>query len=266
MRLIPKAILRLCYHRSGGPLVSIIVATRNNAGTIANSLKSLLDQTHRNIEIIVIDDASDDNSLRIIEDVARHDPRIVTIRNNRQLGTGRSRNLGLRAARGDYITFQDGDDFSEPDRIAAQLAVFANFDCKTLSLCNYVRINATGHSLEINKGRVMKCIISMMFPRKEVIDRVGYFFDGSLSEDSDYYERIKIAFGPSCEVLVFRTLYQALYRPNSSFFSNVQVKEIDSRSVSFERGTQALEALAALKDRHRRMKQGELGIYVGFRE
>lgn len=262
MRLIPKAIFRRFYFRYEGPLVSVVVATRNNAGTIEDSLNSLLNQTHRNIEIIVIDDTSDDDSAGIIEVIARRDRRLTVIRNRHHLGTGRSRNLGLKAARGEYVTFHDGDDFSLPTRIEEQLTVFSNFPEKKLSLCNYVRINAKGRSLEINDRRVMKCIISMMFRRREVLERVGYFEDSSISEDSDFYERIKIEFG-ACEVLVFRTLYQALFRPHSSFFSEVKIESFDGRSVQYSRDDEAQAALVRLKERHQLMREGKLPVFVG---
>ncbi|WP_322884742.1 glycosyltransferase family A protein [Sinorhizobium medicae] len=263
LRLIPKPIIRWSCHRGRGPLVSVIVATRNNERTIGKSLKSLLDQTHRNIEVIVIDDASDDDSLKIINDIARRDLRVSVIQNPRQLGTGRSRNLGLRAARGDYVTFHDGDDLSLPTRVAVQLAALTKSPGKKMSVCNYVRVDSMGRALEINGRRVMKCIISMMFPRNEVLERVGYFEKCSVSEDSDLYERIKIEFGASCEILVFRTLYEALFRPQSSFFSDVKIESFDGAAVRFFRNEASLNALAGINERHQLMREGKMQVFVG---
>lgn len=266
MGCVPRRLVRKWLSRESGPLVSVIVATRNNADTIVESLHTLVEQTHRNLEIIVIDDASEDHSLNLIRSVAKQDRRIRVVHNEQNLGTGRSRNVGLKLATGDFVTFHDGDDFSLPTRIAAQLAVFSKFQGKTLSLCNYVRVDDRGRRLEINDRRVMKCIISMMFPRKEVLERVGYFSDSSISEDSDFYQRIKIEFGPACEVLVFRTLYEALFRPNSSFFSDVTVETIEGQAVKFSRSEQSLNALAELKARHALMREGRLPVFVGFEE
>lgn len=266
MGCFPKGLVQKWLPRRNGPLVSVIVATRNNAATILQSLQTLVEQSHRNMEIIVIDDASDDHSPDLIRWMAKQDRRITVVHNEKRLGTGRSRNIGLKLATGDYATFHDGDDFSSPTRISAQLAIFNKFQGKTLSLCNYVRVDDQGRRLEINNRRVMKCIISMMFPRREVLERVGYFSDSSISEDSDFYQRIKIEFGPACEVLVFRTLYEALFRPNSSFFSDVTVEMIEGQAVKFSRSEQSLNALAELKARHALMREGRLPVFVGFDE
>lgn len=266
MGFVPRRLVLKWLSQEQGPLVSVIVATRNNAKTIVQSLQTLVEQSHRNLEIIVIDDASEDVSFDLIHSMAKLDRRVQVVRNDRRLGAGRSRNIGLKLATGDYVTFHDGDDFSSPTRIAAQLAVFSKFQGKTLSLCNYVRVDDRGRRLEINDRRVMKCIISMMFPRKEVLERVGYFSDSSISEDSDFYQRIKIEFGPACEVLVFRTLYEALFRPTSSFFSDVTVEMIEGQAVKFSRSEQSLNALAELKARHALMREGRLPVFVGFEE
>lgn len=260
--LVPEPILgRMC--RRNGPLVSIIVATRNDAETIEKSVKSLLNQTHGNLEIIVIDDASEDNSYKIIKSIARQDGRVSVLRNHRQLGTGRSRNLGLQVARGDYVAFHDGDDISLPHRIAVQLRALVDAPEKKLSLCNYVRVDSKGQALEINGRRVMKCIISMMFPRNEVVERVGFFENLSISEDSDFYERIKIEFGTECEILVFRTLYKALFKPRSAFFSDVEIESFDGAAVRFFRREASLNALARIRERHQLMREGKVPTFVG---
>lgn len=259
---LPKS-LALLRNVKDRPLVSVVVATRNNEPTIRSSVLSLLDQTHANLEVIVVDDASTDRSNEIVAEMARDDHRVQLITNTSRLGTGRSRNLGLRRAQGEFVTFQDGDDTSLPQRIAAQLKIFEKFPNKKLSLCNYVRTNEDGNTIEVNDRRVMKCIISMMFPREEVLERVGYFMDGSISEDSDYYERIKIAFGVECEVLVFRTFYKALCRVESSFFSQMQNVRTHAGRVFFDRPTKYDEKYYALKRRHELMKIGKLSVWVG---
>jgi len=262
--LMPRRIVLSLLRRPEGPLVSVIVATRNNAETITSSLQSLLRQTHANIEVIVVDDASSDNSCDLIREVLKEDSRVKLICNERQRGTGYSRNLGLVAAGGEYVTFQDGDDVSLPTRIATQLSVFSKFQGKILCLCNYVRVNAYGDSLEINDRRVMKCIISMMFPREMVLERVGFFMDGTVSEDADYYERIKIAFGAACEVLVFRTLYRALFRANSSFFDPMKIRHIEKGRILYDAPVNVSEAREKIKFRHEMMRKGKIPLRVDF--
>lgn len=258
----PYRRLRRKVLQPHAPLVSVIVATRNNEATIERSLRSLTEQTLSHLEIIVVDDASTDNSVRIIRTMALSDKRIRIIENRRQLGTGASRNRGLQVATGDYVTFQDGDDFSAPSRLEMQHDAFKKSPNKMLVLCNYVRVNDRGVRLVINDRRVMKCIISMMFPRREVLEKVGYFLESSLSEDADFYERIKIAFGKGCEFLVFRTLYEALFRESSSFFSEVEIHEATNSAIKFTRKPEAKVSWQAMCVRHAKMRRGELEVYV----
>lgn len=215
-----------------GPLVSVIVATRNNEGTIERSVCSLLNQTYRNLEIIVVDDASNDRSVDVIKALSESDNRIELRQNFTRFGTGRSRNIGLDLAKGQYITFQDGDDISLPTRVQIQLSALTGNPQKKFCLCNYVRVDDADQTLEVNNKRVMKCIISIMFPRSVVSD-VGGFSDSSISEDSDYYERIKAVYGKATEVIAFQTLYRALYRPDSSFFSKMENLSFDGRRITY---------------------------------
>jgi glycosyltransferase involved in cell wall biosynthesis len=245
-----------------GPLVSVIVATRNNAATLERSILSVLDQTYRSLEVIVVDDASDDESVLLLRNMANRDSRIRLIENSRRLGTGESRNVAMRLATGKYVTFHDGDDFSEPDRIALQVEALEGSSDKTLCLCNYVRVNSVGASLEVNERRVMKCIISMMFERQTVLDKVGFFLDRSVSEDADYYERIKFAFGKNSEVVLFRLLYRALYRRNSSFFSQMEVLHDRGGKVLYRVPAAVMAAHDEVKARHGLIRSGELSVRV----
>lgn len=90
-------------------LLSIVVPTYNVAPYLRASLGSILRQTYRNIEVIVIDDGSTDGSGRIARAIARRDPRVRVVRQGNR-GLGAARNAGARLARGEFITFIDSDD------------------------------------------------------------------------------------------------------------------------------------------------------------
>lgn len=96
------------------PLVSVIVAVYNVEKYLSQCLDSLVNQTLKNIEIIVVNDASTDNSLGIIKEyqARHHNLRVVDCKKN--LGLASVRNLGMRLAKGTYIGFVDGDDWAEP--------------------------------------------------------------------------------------------------------------------------------------------------------
>lgn len=97
------------------PGISIIVPVHNTAAYLDRCLSSILAQTLEDFELVVIDDASSDNSLDILLDHARKDARIRVFTHARPRGPGGARNTGLRHARGSYISFVDSDDHVAPD-------------------------------------------------------------------------------------------------------------------------------------------------------
>lgn len=90
--------------------VSIIVTCYNLENEIRNCLNSLLRQTYGNLEVIVVDDGSKDNSFSVIEDLAKNDPRIVGVQQE-NAGPSAARNHGIDLATGEYLLFIDGDDY-----------------------------------------------------------------------------------------------------------------------------------------------------------
>lgn len=104
-------------------LVSVICSAYNSEDTIATAIESLRKQSHRDLEIIVVDDASTDRTGLVLEDFCRLDSRVKVIRNRKNLGLTKSLNIALSLATGEYIARQDADDQSYPTRLATQLHV-----------------------------------------------------------------------------------------------------------------------------------------------
>ncbi|NJL53841.1 glycosyltransferase [bacterium] len=105
------------------PLVSVIMTVRNGELYIGEAVSSILQQTYRNFELIVIDDGSSDRSLEVVQ--AYRDTRIRTIELGRNLGRTPALNIGLKAATGEYAAIQDADDISLPNRFTKQVAFLA---------------------------------------------------------------------------------------------------------------------------------------------
>ena len=95
--------------------VSVIMPVYNAEPFVGQALKSILDQTFRDFELIIVDDGSGDRSREIVHSF--HDERIVSIENGRNLGLTASLNVGLEKARGEFIARQDADDLSLPERL-----------------------------------------------------------------------------------------------------------------------------------------------------
>lgn len=93
------------------PKISIIIPVYNSSSYLERCLQSVADQDLKEIEILVIDDASTDNSLEILKDFVKRDERIILETFERNQGQATARNWGIKQARGEYILFVDSDDF-----------------------------------------------------------------------------------------------------------------------------------------------------------
>jgi len=105
------------------PLVSAIVTTFNSSETVLRSIESIRAQTMNDLEIVVVDDASQDNTVDVILSV--DEPRLRLVRNERNRGIGGAKNVGVENARGQYIAFLDSDDTWETDKLEKQLPVIS---------------------------------------------------------------------------------------------------------------------------------------------
>ena len=103
-------------------LVSIIIPVYNTAKYIARCLDSVCSQSYKNLEIIVIDDCSQDGVDTIIKLYAEKDHRIIFSRNIVNLGNGKSRNNAINMAKGEYLLFVDSDDYIQSDMVEKLVA------------------------------------------------------------------------------------------------------------------------------------------------
>lgn len=121
-----------------GKLVSIIVPAYNIEKYIGRCLESILNQTYKNLEIIVIDDGSNDKTVQIIDEYAKKDKRIIAM-HKKNGGVSSARNLGLDIASGDYIGFVDGDDQIENDMYETLVTMLENENAD-IAHCGYKMI------------------------------------------------------------------------------------------------------------------------------
>ncbi|MFK7991718.1 MAG: glycosyltransferase family 2 protein [Sandaracinaceae bacterium] len=248
--------------KHGHPTVSVIVAAHNAEASLAASLDSLLAQSHHALEVLVVDDRSTDRTVEVANRAAARDRRVRVLQHDANRGAAIARNTGLAAATGDYLSFQDADDRSHPERIERQLASLLSAPGAALAVCNFRREAPDGTPLTVNGRRFAKNLISMLFSRA-AFERVGYLRPLTTGEDAEYYERIKAAHGQGCEVHRFETLYFARFEPSSLLFSNGEVRregdavfftESPEHRVRRERALDHLEAVRA----------GRVSPYVPF--
>jgi len=104
------------------PTVSVVMPTFNREKYIAESIKSVLLSTLKELELIIVDDGSTDGAVEIIKQFAEKDPRVIYVNNIKHKGVVGASNLGTRMAKGKYIARMDDDDISLPERFQKEVA------------------------------------------------------------------------------------------------------------------------------------------------
>lgn len=104
-------------------MISVVIPSYNRSRTIERAIRSVLDQTYDDLEVIVVDDCSDDDSREVVNGIG--DSRVRFVRLNARSGACVARNRGVQESKGDIIAFQDSDDAWKPDKLAIQLKALA---------------------------------------------------------------------------------------------------------------------------------------------
>ena len=106
----------------GGPLVSTVIPVYNRASLLVDAVDSVINQTYRPIEIIIVDDGSTDETPNVIADLFRRWPHLVKVVRQANAGPGPARQHGLELATGDFVQFLDSDDLLLPEKFSYQVA------------------------------------------------------------------------------------------------------------------------------------------------
>ncbi|MBQ6217753.1 MAG: glycosyltransferase [Erysipelotrichaceae bacterium] len=106
--------------------VSVLMGTYNCVSTIKEAIRSIQKQTYTNWELIICDDGSTDETLKIIEEESLSDPRLLILKNDRNQGLNKTLNKCIKVASGEYAARMDGDDLCRPDRFEKQITYLEN--------------------------------------------------------------------------------------------------------------------------------------------
>ena len=184
-------------------MVTVIVPCYNLENYIETSLKSILCQTYKNLEIIIIDDGSQDNSVSLIKNLQKNDVRIKLITQTNR-GAANARNVGLDNASGQFILFLDGDDLLSPDSIESNIKILnedSSFDWVAFPI---IRIDKNGNKI------AKKGIFNDKIYNNEIIYSVDYiktFNEGKLS-------------GVCCGCLYRRSVIKNIRFPENEFYED----------------------------------------------
>lgn len=195
------------------PQVSVVMTVYDTAPWLQAAMESILRQSWKALELIVVDDASNDGSDQIIRAMAARDSRIKPHRLACNGGTYRAKNHGIALATGNVLTFMDSDDVAEPERIASQLALLRD-PTLVATTCNYVRVNDEGIRL-LNRGLEQRQALISLMIKREVVHDIGWFDSVRFAADDEFFERLRHVYGRSAHANVSEPLYLALARKGS---------------------------------------------------
>lgn len=214
--------------RAGTPRVSVILPAYNRAALVGRAIDSVLAQSMGDLELIVVDDASTDDTAAVIEGYAARDPRVRLIRSKGNLGGGGARNLGVTQARAGLIAFQDSDDRWLPEKLDRQLAALEADPEAGLAYCGslyygpgptqegrgyYIPEPVFAHlagDMSVEVLRRNPTSTQTLLMRRDLFDRVGGFDpEFRRLQDWDLMVRLaqitRFAFTPEPLVIIYET-------------------------------------------------------------
>ena len=247
-------------------MISIIVPVYKVEKFLSKCIESLINQSYKDIEIILVDDGSPDNSGKICDDYALQDQRIHVIHQENK-GVSAARNAGLSKAKGEYIGFCDPDDFCEVDMYESMLQAMENQQVDLVA-CGY---NYYSEEYQLDESRIYEIRESELMNRERIYEKladmpptirhgvVTKLFRSSLvgnmqfdthlksAEDGnfllDYLQRVKLA------VFVHRPLYCNLVRQGSATHGGLNIQSLkDSFAVHDRMYRDTVKDFPKLKD------------------
>ena len=196
-----------------GPLVSVVMTTFNAEATVEHAVRSVVEQTYPNWELFIVDDASADGTVAIIERLAAGDERIKVTARDQNAGTYVAKTTALADARGEFIAFHDSDDWMHPQRLAAHVrAMRGGAMCST---SQWVRMDADGLLMVRKNGPYRHGNPASTFYRRTALDRVGPFHALRIGADTELLSRVRSTFGGAAIVDIEKCLAIGLHHDAS---------------------------------------------------
>jgi hypothetical protein len=199
-----------------GPLVSVLMTAYNIGDRIETALTGLLNQTWRNIEVIVVDDASSDDTGAVVQALAALDNRIRYFRLPSNAGTYVAKTFGFRQAAGEFVTCHDSDDWSHPQRLERQVQPLIDDPMLMATTSQWVRMEDSGrYHVRLVYPLMQLNPASPMFRREAVASQAGLWDAARIGADSEFHSRLRLVFGRKAVKRVAQPLTLGAHRENS---------------------------------------------------
>lgn len=192
-----------------GPMVTVIMPAWNSENTVLPAARSILQQTWRNLELLIVDDASTDGTWKVLEQIAALDPRVRISRNSVNVGPYVSKNIALREAKGQWFTGQDADDWAHPQRIEKHMKhILASQGRIPASRAYMIRMTPEGEICGIYfvnsdkiDGVTQRCSISSIYNVDFFRKKLGFYDCSRFGADSELVGRVELATGHAIDEL-----------------------------------------------------------------
>jgi len=219
-----------------GPLVSVVLTAHNEEAYLAIALRSLLQQSWRQLEIIVVDDGSTDQTFEIARSFQNTDGRVRAYQLDKNVGIWAAKNYGIGKSTGEYVTMHDADDWSHPYKIAEQMKPLLADKAIACSSSHFLRVDEnTGQLFSRNADNFLRWNPSSLLFRTHLADKLGKFHAIGLGNDCEFVARIENRFGFKSHSRIRKPLSVGLWRK-------------DGLSNKFREGNKALERLEHWED------------------
>lgn len=213
------------------PKVSVIIPTYNSAHFLNDAIDSVLMQTYQNIELIIVDDGSTDNTAYIVELCAQKDKRVSYVFQENG-GQGKARNTGIKKSTGEYIALLDADDLWGSVKIEKQMRLFKDHPDVGLVYCNALCVNAHLQDVpqqppfrKVFNGWVTKELIKQNFiNNSSVLAKKKFLLDALLYNEKEIYRSIE-----DYDFWIRLSLYTQVFHLNETLLQYRYLQKIQTK-------------------------------------
>lgn len=180
--------------------VTVVVTCFEPDEQLITAVRSLTCQSWRNLDILIIDDGSAEEYRAVLKTCEAMDERVRVVRLEENRGTYHARNLGMDLANGEFLTFQDSDDWSHPNRIEHLLGRLLADETAKVVTADGIKVGSDLTVDRIGRPLIDISMPTTMFRTTELRERIGYFHEIRKSADGEYLNRISAVFGANAVV------------------------------------------------------------------
>ncbi|MBY0447007.1 MAG: glycosyltransferase [Burkholderiales bacterium] len=199
-----------------GPLLTVLMTAYQASERIETAIYSVLTQTYQNIEIIVINDGSTDETEQIVRAIALSEPRVIYLGLPCNVGTFMAKNIGLSHSSGEFVTCHDSDDWSHPMRLERQIQPLLDNEKLVFTTSQWVRIQDDGVYFARQLYPLLRLNpASPLFRKQKVLEHAGGWDAVRTGADSEFLARLELVFGQHAMHRVAEPLAFGAHRANS---------------------------------------------------